>query len=218
MNLSRRRRQIEMLAGRISPFAPADPSEVDETVENVDLSKRTVYSVQQGVTIRWLAIVFGMTDHKVKTRLKSLAPLAVGSYNQPLYSVPEAAAYLVDPKTDLKDFLTSIKEEDLPDDLRLKFWNARRARNKVLQEEGEHFHASDVMAKFSEMLLSVREKLQLIPEKVERMTGITPEQYKLIRGAVDAVQEEMYKAILEMAENDNTPSVLGGDEEDEVVL
>ena len=72
-----------MLAGRISPFAPADPSEVDETVENVDLSKRTVYSVQQGVTIRWLAIVFGMTDHKVKTRLKSLAPLACLLYTSP---------------------------------------------------------------------------------------------------------------------------------------
>lgn len=217
MNLSRRRRQIELLAGRIKPGTPADPSEVDDKTEEVDLSKRTVYAVQQGVTIRWLAIVFAMTDHMVKTRLKTLAPISVGGYNQPLYSVPEAAALLVEPKTDLKDFLTSIKEDDLPDDLRLKFWNARRARNKVLQEEGEHFHQADVMAKFSEMLLSVREKLQLIPEKVERMTGITPEQYKLIRGAVDAVQEEMYKAILEMADNDNTQSVLG-DEEDEVVL
>ena len=69
---------------------------------------------------------------------------------------------------------------------------------------------------FLRLLLSIREKLQLIPEKVGRVSGITPEQYKMIRTIVDSVQEEMHKTIIDMANADDTPSLLG--EQEEVVL
>ncbi len=189
------------------------PDPVDEDDEDVDLSYRSVHAVRQGVPVRWLSLVFGHTEHQVKRRLRDVRPVDVGAHGNPLYSVIDAAPYLVEPKMDLGEFLRGIKDDDLPDDLRLKLWQARKARNRVLEEEGELWHSSVVIAKFSEVLLSMREKLQLIPEKIERMSGITPEQYKLIRSVVDAVQEEMHQAIMEMADKDDMPSVLGDAEE-----
>ncbi len=193
------------------------PKEEETSGEDeVDLSYRSVYVIRQGVPVRWLAHVFGHTEHQVKRRIKDVRPVDVGAHGNPLYAVVDAAPYLVEPKIDVGEFLRNIKDDQLPDDLRLKLWQARKARNRVLEEEGELWHSSVVIAKFSEVLLSMREKLQLIPEKIERMSGITPEQYKLIRSVVDAVQEEMHQAIVQMADEDSTTSILG--DSDEVVL
>lgn len=225
MTTEDRRREMDDLAGggltyvsRPRRFDPSllPPPKGSEEEDEVDLSYKAVYTIKQGVPVRWLALVFGITEHQVKARLKHLRPIDVGAHGNPLYAVPEAASYLVDQKMDLQEFLRGIKDDDLPDDLRLKLWNARRQRNKVLQEEGELWHSSVVLEKFSEVLLAIREKLQLIPEQVERMTGITPEQYKVIRAIVDATQEQMYQTAMEIAESDNTPSLLG--ETEEVVL
>ena len=229
--MTRRRRETDDLAGGDEPIKrprgrprkvavekTSDKEVVDEfDGASPDLSYRAVYTIKQGVPVRWLALVFGHTEHNVKRRLKDLRPVDVGAHGNPLYAVVDAAPYLVEPKIDLKEFLLSIRDDDLPDDLRLKLWNARRQRNRVLQEEGELWHSSVVVEKFAQVLLNIREKLQLIPEKVGRMNGISPEQYKLIRAVVDSVQDDMHRTIMEMADNDNTPSVLGGDE-DEVVL
>lgn len=198
---------------RMKPV-PVEAPEPDEP--EVDLSYRSVYEVKQGVPTKWLSHVFGVSRHHVEKRLANLRPVDTGLSGNPLYAVAEAAAYLVEPKVDLKDFLDSVKDSDLPDDLRLKLWTARRARNKVLEEEGELWRSAVVMEKFSEVLLAIREKLQLIPEQIERMSGITPEQYKLIRGVVDGVQEEMYQAAIGLADADDTRPLV--DESEEVVL
>lgn len=194
--------------------APSPPSsDIDDEDAEVDLSYRSVYVIRQGVPVRWLAHVFGHTEHVVKRRLRDVRPVDVGPHGNPLYTVVDAAPYLVEAKVDLGDFLRNIKDEQLPDDLRLKLWQARKARNRVLEEEGELWHSSVVIAKFSEVLLAMREKLQLIPDRIERMSGITPEQYKLMRSVVDAVQDDMHQAIMELADGDTTLSVLGDVEE-----
>lgn len=216
----RRREMAELAGGPITKPAvdfsllpqPKAPGEGE-----VDLSNKTVYQVKQGVPIRWLSLVFGMTEHAIKLKLKEVRPVGTGGHGNPLYSVPEAAQYLVQSKINVAEFLRGLKDDELPDDLRLKLWNARRARNRALEEEGELWRSGVVLQKFGEVLLAIREKLQLIPEKVERMTGITPEQYKLIRAIVDGVQDDMHKTILEMADKDATASILAG-EDDEVVL
>lgn len=194
------------------------PEQTDEDdYDTPDMSFKTAHMANKGLPIRWYAHAFKLTEHNVKRRLTDVAPIDFGPHGNPLYAMTDAAPYLVETKTSVVELLRGIKDEDLPSDLSLKMWQVRKIKNKVLQEEGELWHSSTVMEKFSEVLLRIREKLQLIPDRVERMTGITPEQYKLIRGIVDAVQEEMYRAAMQMAENDNTPSALGEDDE-EVVL
>lgn len=225
-----RRREIDELAGvvtappRRGPGRPRKidlsllpPPKGDEEDDEVDLSYRGVYQIKQGVPVRWLALVFGLTEHQVKRRLKDCRPVDVGAHGNPLYIVADAAAYLVEPKVDTAEFLRGIKDEDLPDDLRLKLWQARRARNRVMQEEGELWHSSEVLAKFSEFLLAIRERLQLIPDQLERTTGITPDQYKLVRAVTDGLQEDIYNDAIRMAEADETRP-LAGDMDEEVVL
>ena len=232
-----RRREMDELAGIAPKRGRGRPRKVLTTVvkkvlpaplpkvedpelsgdDDPDMSYRAVYGIRQGVPIRWLALVFGLTEHNVKRRLQEIRPTGVGAHGNPLYVVSEAAPYLVDPKTNIGEFLRGIKDDDLPDDLRLKLWNARRARNRVLQEEGELWHSSKVIEKFSEVLLAIREKLQLIPDRVERMSGVTPEQYKLIRAVVDGVQDDMHKTILDMAEGTDIAPI-GNENDEEIVL
>jgi hypothetical protein len=227
-----RRREMDDLAGvvdvpikrgpgrprKVDPSLLPPPKSEEEPDSDIDLSYRGVYQIKQGVPVRWLALVFGLTEHQVKRRLKDCRPADVGAHGNPLYLVADASAYLVDPKVDTAEFLRGIRDDDLPDDLRLKLWQARRARNRVMQEEGELWHSTVVLEKFSEYLLSIREKLQLIPDKIERMTGLSPEQYKLVRMIVDGVQEEMYEDAIRMSNSDNTSPLSGQSEEDEVVL
>lgn len=203
---------IKLNPPKVEKSAPSDE-------DRPDLSYRGIHMMRtEGIPIRGLALLFGSTESVVKSRLRNLKPSGFGKHGNPLYIPAEAAPYIVDPVVNLKEFLSNIKDEDLPDDMRLKFWSARRQRNKTLIEEGELWHRSEVVAKFGEVLLAIREKLQLIPERIERMTGVTPEQYKMFRALVDSVQDEMHKTIIEMAAKDNTLSVLGQNEEDEVVL
>lgn len=181
----------------------------------IDLTYRGAHTARHGVPVRWLAIVFGITEARVKAKLVDLAPISYGAHNNPLYTVAEAAPYLCNPKFDISEVIANLRDDQLPPEFRLKVWQARGARNRVLEAEGSLWRSELVIAKFGEVLLSIREKLQLIPEQVERMTGITPDQYKLVRGIVDGVQEEMYQTAIQIAENDETPNAFG---DEEVVL
>lgn len=229
-----RRREMDELAGVVTIVkrGPGRPRKVDlsllpqpKTEEKdedgeplPDMSFKTAHLANSGLPVRWYAHAFGLTENTVKSRLRGVAPVNFGKHGNPLYAMKDAAACLVEPKIDLREHLRSIKDDDLPDDLRLKLWQARRARNRVMMEEGELWHSSEVLARFSEYLLSIREKLQLIPDKLERMTGITPDQYKLIRAVVDGVQVEMYEDALKMGDADNTLPLSGADDAEEVVL
>ena len=204
--------------GRPKKAAIVEKAPAEETVPlDEDMSYRAAYRAAKGVPVRWLAHAFQMTEHMVKKKLSGLPPDDFGEHGNPLYMLTKAAPYLVEAQIDVKSFLAGIKDEDLPDDLRLKLWQARKMRNQVLADEGELWHSQVVLAKFSEALLSLREKLQLIPEKIERMTGLSVEQYKLVRSIVDAIQEDMHKEILAIAEADDTRPVGGADAE-EVIL
>lgn len=229
-----RRREMDELAGVVTIVkrGPGRPRKVDlsllpqpKTEEKdedgeplPDMSFKTAHLANSGLPVRWYAHAFGLTENNVKSRLRGVAPVNFGKHGNPLYAMKDAAPCLVEPKIDLREHLRSIKDDDLPDDLRLKLWQARRARNRVMMEEGELWHSSEVLARFSEYLLSIREKLQLIPDKLERMTGITPDQYKLIRAVVDGVQVEMYEDALKMGDADNTLPLSGADDAEEVVL
>ena len=47
-------------------------------------------------------------------------------------------------------------------------------------------------------------RFQPIPDRIERVTGLTIEQYRIIRIAIDEVQEEIYNEIIALSKGAKT--------------
>lgn len=199
-----RRRDIEDLVGSV--IEEEDRPEAPE--DKLSFSSVEAYIANQGVSVVWLAKAFRMTRHAVEKKLKDCRPVARGTYGNPLYDLPEAAAYLVEPKIDLDTYLKNVKPERLPEKLRESVWNSMLKRQRWEEKAAHLWRTETVMSRFAEVLANVRQQLQQIPDKVERLTGLTIEQYKIIRNTIDQVQEEIYQEILALNEGRSTGNQL----------
>jgi hypothetical protein len=184
--------------------------------EEFSLSSRDVHHLVHGVSVQWLAKAFRLTRHVVQRKLGDLRPVGVGDYGNPLYSLHEAASCLVEPRIDMERFIADIKPDKLPEKLRESFWAAKLKQQRWEEKAGHLWSTETVMEVFGEVLMEIRTKLQQIPDRVERLTGLSIEQYRLIRAAVDEVQEEVYDNIVKFRERRRTPNQLGEAREEEI--
>lgn len=174
--------------------APREPDRADdeEGIDAVTLSSKDVSSLLlYGVSVQQLCRIFRLTRQMVENKLRNVRPIDLGSHGNPVYELAEAASYLIEPKIDLNEYLRSIKPDRLPDHLRETFWNARLKRQRYEENAGDLWRTKKVMEVVGELLLDFSNKLNLIPDLVERQTGFTPEQYRLVRSIVDGIREEM---------------------------
>lgn len=183
----RMRRDLEDLVGSV---------EEDEREEKLSFRSVDVHKVNGGVSVQWLARAFRTTRHLVMKKLgNNVRPIGTGDQGQPLYDLPAAAQYLVEPLVDIKDYIRTAKPDQLPDNLRETVWNSKLKRQRW-EEKAQHLWRTEmVMSRFAEVLADARMRLQQIPDRVERITGLSIEQYRLIRNAIDEVQEEIYNEI-----------------------
>lgn len=183
--------------------------------DDFSLSSRDLHRIYGGVSVQWLAKFFRTTRHVVEKKLGSLRPIGSGDYGNPLYDPIEAVAHLVEPKFDLDEYLSSVKVDKLPEKLRETVWNAKLKQQRWEERAGHLWRTETMMGKFGEVLLGISSKLQQIPDRVERLTGLSIEQYKLIQSAVDEVREEIFEQISIMRDQSKTPNQLGEAREEE---
>lgn len=196
----RLRRDLEDLVGTPPEDEPDDVEEEDEAPSaKLSLKSFDMHKIGQGVSVQWLARGFRMTRAAVEKKLIHIRPVGYGQHGNPLYDLPEAASYLVKPQLDLKKYLETVKPDALPERLREAVWNSKLKRQRW-EEKAQHLWRTEtVMSRFAEVLANVRQQLQLIPDRVERMTGLDIAQYKIIRNIIDEVQEEIYQEILALS-------------------
>lgn len=191
--------------------------EIEKAEEDgFSLSSKDIHRIYGGVSVQWLAKAFRLTRHVVEKKIGDLRPIGTGDYGNPLYNLVEAASYLVEPRFDLDAYLADIKPERLPEKLRETVWNAKLKQQRWEEKAGDLWRTETMMAAFGEVLMEIRTKLQQIPDRVERLTGLSIEQYKLIRSAVDEVQEEVYDHIVKFSEGRRTPNQLGEARDEEL--
>ena len=193
--------------------APAVP-EVDfdeaQNLSSKDVSAMLLY----GVSVQQLARLFRLTRPGVEKKLRNARPIDLGSHGNPLYDLADAASYLIEPKIDIEEYLSMIKPERLPDHLRETFWNAKLKRQRYEEKAGDLWRTAKVMEVVGELLLDIGNKLNLIPDRIERMPGLTPEQYRLVRSAVDAVREEVFDEAKRLGRGEHVTNQLGEEDEE----
>lgn len=185
----------------------------EEETGGFSTSSRDLYKVINGVSVQWLAKAFGLTRHVVEQRIRGCRVVSSGDYGNPLYDLRDAAAYLVEPKIDIEEYLSKVKPEKLPEKLRESFWNAKLKEQRWKRSAGELWDTERVMAVFAEVLGNIRDRLQLIPDTVERLGGLDVKQWQMVRNLVDQAQDEIHSEILRFADGDTTLNQLGQEED-----
>lgn len=186
----------------------ADALEATEAGE-ISLSSRDIHLTYGGVSVQWLAKMFRLSRHIVEKKLGDLRPIGAGDYGNPLYSFVEAASYLVEPRVDIEKLLEEIKPEKLPEKLRESFWNAKLKEQRWKKAAGQLWDTDRVMSEFSEVLAIYRDKLQLIPDTVERLGGLDIRQWEMVRNLIDQVQDDIHGEIVRFASQDRTYNQAG---------
>lgn len=176
-------------------------------------------AINKGVTHTWLAQAFGMSLRTTKERLRKCPHSGVTKAGY-LYDIREAAPYLVKPVQNIKEYLKSVRPEELPTKLQDKYWSALMRRIKYEERAGMLWRTEKVLFVLGEVFQTIKFSLQLWADNLERATGITTEQREYLRDMVDGLQDEIYSKLKELEKESKTPHVLGegaepDDEDDE---
>lgn len=194
-----RRREMQALLGE----AEEDDFGPDESAQ-LSFSAKDVHKLKNGVSIQWLARAFRMTRHIVEKKLRKCPVAGSGEFGNPLYDLVEAAAYLVEPKVDIKEYLKTAKDDELPERLRESIWNSKLKKQRWEEKAGHLWRTEYIMDRMGEVLANTRQSVQQIPDRVERIAGLSIEQYRIVRNATDEVLNQIYEEIVAMQEGAST--------------
>lgn len=148
--------------------------------------------VAGGVSAAWLGHVFGMDKNTVKKRLAN-CPVAGMNRGTPHYLIKEAAAYLVNPKVDIEEYIRSVRPQDLPPHLNDTYWSALGKRQKVLADARETWNTDDVLAVFGRVNIKIKSTVQLWVDEVERVHGLSDEQRQMLTRMADGLLEDVHE-------------------------
>lgn len=160
-----------------------------------------------GVTAAWLAAAFNMDVAGVRRKLAA-CPIIGRKTSAALYSLPVAAAYLVKPRVDVAEYLEGLEPKDLPIRLQQSYWDAQLKRQKWEREAGHLWETEDVVDAMAEVFKAIKFAMQLWPDTLERMTGLSEEQREILTREADNLQNEIFQAMRRLAEARSTPSAL----------
>lgn len=121
-----------------------------------------------------------------------------------LYSLREAAAYLVEPKVDIGEFIRTLRPEELPPRLSKDYWDAEIKKQKWARDAGELWHTEDVQEVFGEVFKRLKTTVQLWADDIDRLHGLTDAQRETLTRYTDGFLEEMFNSLMRMSDERET--------------
>lgn len=162
--------------------------------------------VHAGVTVTWLASVFGMGINTVHRKLADCPPLKKHKATK-VYDLRQAAAYLVDPKVDLERYIKTLQPGDMPARLQKDYWDALLKRQKWELEAGQLWRSEDVLAVLGDAFGHIKSSMQLWAVTLERKTGLTTEQRELLTVLCDKLLDSLHEKLVSMPSQKRTPNI-----------
>jgi hypothetical protein len=141
------------------------------------------------------------TDAKtLPRRLRRLKPVATRS-GVKVYSIRDAAGYLVKPGYSIEQYLRQMHPNDLPVGLMKEFWAGQKSRQSFELQAGDLWPTSQVVEALAEAFKQARMTILLFPETVERESGVTDAQRKVLRRLSDGLIDDLREALVEHFKN-----------------
>lgn len=183
------------------------PSALSEK-EGKEALSLDIGAIASGVSVAWLAHVFSMHPNTVKQRLADCPPIRGSWGNRPLFSVKQAAGYLVPPRVDIASWIKKLRPNDLPPYLQSEFWAAQNQRLKYEEAAGDLWRTEKVRDVLAEAFKTIKQGCQLWVDTLERAQELTPKQRTSLVHLVDGLQDDLYLRLVEMPKGGRTPSAL----------
>lgn len=158
----------------------------------------------RGVTLGWLMQIFRMDHSTVKKKLVDCPEVGKGRGGTPLFDVAQAASYLVKPKVDIRTWMKQLRPSDLPPYMQSEFWEAQNKRQKWEENAGELWRTDKVIEVFADTFKTMKETMNLWVDNIERKSGLTAEQRKMLIELVDSLQVELHGKLVDMQSDKKT--------------
>lgn len=165
------------------------------------LDATTKAIIFEGVSISQLATIFAMDNRTITRKINGLAPCGT-RVGYPIYDLKEAAAYLVEPKGDIGEYIKKMNHRDLPPMLLKEFWTGQNARLKFEEEQGDLWRTSEVVEHLGEVFKTLRMTVLLTRDRVEREAELSDRQRSIIDNVIDGALSDMHEGLVERFRNE----------------
>lgn len=166
---------------------------------------QTAADLSGGVTVFWLAKVFGLEVSVVRKKIADCPPFARKTSGF-TYALADVAPYLVRPRINVTQYLAEMDPRDLPQQLQGAYWEANLKRQKFESLSKQLWETEDVLEVFSEVFKTIKFTVQLWPDTLERESNLSDEDRATLVRLADAMQDEIFKGITRLAADKSTPS------------
>lgn len=200
----RRIRRPELAIKDIRPKRQIHDLSDEETFDRH--STQDLNEIRDGVTVTWLATLYGIARKTVEKQLVGCPVLKRGKNGAPLYDLTIAAGYMSSRKRDIAAALKTAKEADLPAPLQRQFWQTKLLRNKWEMEAGEMWATDDVMDVLGEIFKIIKNSTMLWVDNLEQVAVLTKEQRLTLISYVDEMNNKIHSEIKKMPDRRQTVS------------
>lgn len=182
------------------------------------MKMNTVHMVaNHGVTIPWLVQAFSIPRNRVERMLTGCPVERLQKNGGKIYDFATAAAYLVKPRVNIREYLESLEPKDMPERLRSEYWRARMLEQKARKEAGTLWRDEDVQEAFGEIFKLIKDTAILWTDTLDETTGLTDEQVGIVDNLVHQMLSQIGDTVANYARTKRTASQLAElDEGDDV--
>ena len=161
--------------------------------------------VMKGVSATWLAKMMRMDLAEVKRRLSVVTPMS-GAKNQAKYDLKTAMPHLVDPITDIEDYLKNLDPKNLPPKLSAAFWSGMKVRLQTMEQAKQLWPTATVIETFGEVFKIIRSQTSLWADTVDENHSLSEDQRRMLLIMVDSLAKDILDAVKKFAEENATRS------------
>lgn len=177
--------------------------------QKLDLS-----DVFAGVSVSWLAHAFQMDRVTCKKKLALCPPLRK-ERGAPVYSLRQAAGYLVAPKVDIAEYIKTVNPKDLPPVLQDSYWSAMIKRQTWEERASKLWPSDKVLSILANLARDLKTSITLWADNIETITGLSDEQRRLLTEESDSVLRIIHQVLVTAPERSLTPSSISEQQEEE---
>ena len=153
------------------------------------------------VGVTFLAQVVGKQPYQIEKRLAK-CPVKEwdrrGAKSHPKYDFVEAMGYLINPKIDIEDWLSSKNAASLPPYINKMFWDSAMQRIRVMNAAGDLWHTEDVLVVMGRVALLIKEEAKNWIEDLPEKDQLSNEQYEFLLGAVDRLISSVRNRMIDL--------------------
>lgn len=166
----------------------------------------------EGASISQLGRLFGMDNRTVTAKLGTKLQPNGKRAGHPIYSVKDAAPFLVEQDISLDDlekvaaYVQQLDPSRLPRMLTKEFWQAMTNKQRYEEKAGDLWPTERVIEVFGDLAKALRMPLVLARDTINNQVELTPRQHQILSEIIDGILEDLHAAVVKQCGSRAAPA------------